>query len=219
MLVIFPFQTVENLSFGGDFRGKVLVYAQSFMDQLTMTDSFQRFMNVRSMPFSPVDGARMHAILTYIEMITSTICHKDHPYREEIAGLLTKAFCLGLDDYIHPANVEGKSCRADDISQRFIQSVRENCMTRRELGFYSDQICISIKHLSAMVRKSTGKSPSKWIEDYTILRAKQLLSSTKGSVAQISDAMSFKSPSDFGKYFKKLTGMTPKSYRESQKAL
>jgi methylphosphotriester-DNA--protein-cysteine methyltransferase len=43
---------------------------------------------------------------------------------------------------------------------------------------------------------------------------KALLQSTNMTILQISDELNFPSQSFFGKYFKRLTGMSPKSYRE-----
>ena len=44
--------------------------------------------------------------------------------------------------------------------------------------------------------------------------SKALLRSTNMTVQQIGDELNFPSQSFFGKYFKRLTGMSPKAYRE-----
>ncbi len=155
--------------------------------------------------------------MNYVRMIRNTIEAKGHPYREEVVRLLTKAFCLGLGYYIHPVRQEESTGRAKEIPREFVDLVKRHCMKERELGFYADKLFISVKHLSTMVKRSTGKSPSKWIEDYTILKAKQLLSTTKESILSISEALSFKNQSDFGKYFKHHTRLTPLEFRSSIK--
>lgn len=51
------------------------------------------------------------------------------------------------------------------------------------------------------------------IEDYVVTEAKAMLNSTSMTVQQISDGLNFPSQSVFGKYFKRVTGMSPKEYR------
>ena len=54
-----------------------------------------------------------------------------------------------------------------------------------------------------------------WIERFVILEAKVLLKSSNLNIQQIADELNFPSQSFFGKYFKKLTGMSPKEFRNS----
>lgn len=49
-----------------------------------------------------------------------------------------------------------------------------------------------------------------------ILEAKALLRSTNLTIQQISYELNFTSQSFFGKYFKRLTGMSPKEYKENR---
>jgi AraC-like DNA-binding protein len=46
--------------------------------------------------------------------------------------------------------------------------------------------------------------------------AKALLKSTNMTIQQISDELNFPSQSFFGKYFKRVVGVSPKEYRESK---
>jgi len=214
LLVILTSQIVENLSFSKDFNGTLILFSQSFLDSLSIADAFGRLLSVKSSPFTPIEGEGFESLTNYARMLQNTLRQKDHPYQEEVARLLTRAFCLGLGYYLHPQKSVEKQRRAEEISSAFIELVKQNCLTERELAFYADRLCVSIKHLSAMVYKSTGKSPSKWIEDYTILKAKQFLCTTNETVLAISEVMSFKSQSDFGKYFKRHTGTSPADFRK-----
>jgi AraC-like DNA-binding protein len=58
-------------------------------------------------------------------------------------------------------------------------------------------------------------SAKKWIDDYVIWETKALLKSTNMTVQQISDELNFPSQSFFGKYFKRLVGLSPLEYRKT----
>ncbi len=70
--------------------------------------------------------------------------------------------------------------------------------------------------MSTIIKQTSGKTAGDWIDDYILLEAKALLKSTNMTIQQISDELNFPSQSFFGKYFKRLTGVSPKEYRKSQ---
>ena len=61
---------------------------------------------------------------------------------------------------------------------------------------------------------SSGRSVREWIEEYVVTEAKAQLRSTTKSIKEISDDLNFPSQTFFGKYFKRITGTSPKKYRE-----
>ena len=81
------------------------------------------------------------------------------------------------------------------------------------LDFYAQQLEVSPKHLSRTIKAQTGYTAVEWIEKFVILEAKVLLKSSNLNIQQISDELNFASQSFFGKYFKKITGMSPKEFR------
>lgn len=82
------------------------------------------------------------------------------------------------------------------------------------MEFYADALCLSAKHINFAVRKVTGVNAMKWIQRYTVLRARSMLKTTGLSINEISDSLNFSVPSDFGKYFKKFTGYSPSAFRK-----
>ncbi|MDR1673524.1 MAG: helix-turn-helix domain-containing protein, partial [Bacteroidales bacterium] len=76
------------------------------------------------------------------------------------------------------------------------------------------KLCLTSKHLSAVIKKTTGKSAFEWINDYVILEAKSLLRATNMTVQQISEELNFANQSFFGKFFKRAVGVSPKEYRQ-----
>lgn len=78
---------------------------------------------------------------------------------------------------------------------------------------YSGGLCITPKYLSRIIKDITGYTALDYIENYVVTEAKAMLNSTMMTVQQISDSLNFPSQSVFGKYFKRVTGMSPKEYR------
>ncbi|WP_298650554.1 helix-turn-helix domain-containing protein [uncultured Proteiniphilum sp.] len=94
--------------------------------------------------------------------------------------------------------------------------MRAHFKQHRGLDFYASKLCLTPKYMSTIIKQTSGKTAGDWIDDYILLEAKALLKSTNMTIQQISDELNFPSQSFFGKYFKRLTGVSPKEYRKSQ---
>ena len=136
------------------------------------------------------------------------------PNRKESAAacLNLMGSIIGQESGLQPQS-GAKRSRADEIVSRFLHCVQENYREHRELGFYSDQLSLSLKYMSHVIYESTGRHPSKWIKDYVILEAKTMLRSGRYSVQQVADELHFPNQSFFGKYFKEAVGVSPKKWK------
>ena len=213
MLVILPSQIVENISFKKGYRGYCMIMSQSFLENLPMGNKIPLMGEIRRHPFYPMSPEMTDSVMNYIHMLQGTIRYSSK-YQSEIVTHLTIAYYYGLGTTIHDLGDQNKTAtRYDRIAGEFMQLVRDNCRSRRDMEFYADALCLTAKHISLAVKTVTGLSATKWIERYTVLNAKSLLTTTDLSISEIADKLSFNSQSDFGKYFKKFTGMSPKAFR------
>lgn len=97
--------------------------------------------------------------------------------------------------------------------QRFLQLVREYHRSERSISFYAQQMFISPKYLSMIIKEATGKSAGEWIDSYVIHEAKNQLRYSGKNVQQIAYELNFSNQSAFGKYFKNLTGLSPTAFQ------
>lgn len=95
----------------------------------------------------------------------------------------------------------------------FIQLVASHFRENRDVFFYADELCITRKYLTALVKEISDKCPSEWIEEFVVAESKAWLRYSDKSVAEIASRLNFPNPSFFGKYFKKYAGMTPGQFR------
>lgn len=95
----------------------------------------------------------------------------------------------------------------------FIRLVSENYTKYRNVGFYADQLCLTPKYLSKVVKNFSGKSAPDWIDAYVILEAKNLLKYSDLAIKEIVYRLNFPNQSVFYKFFKTRTGITPSQYR------
>lgn len=79
--------------------------------------------------------------------------------------------------------------------------------------YCADKLCLSTNYFSDLVKKETGMSAIKHIQQKILDIAKERILDTSKSLSRISDEMGFQYPQHFTRWFKKMEGCTPNEYR------
>lgn len=108
---------------------------------------------------------------------------------------------------------KGLPTRTNMIFEHFLKLVAENFMTHKTIGFYADQLYLTPKYLSGLVKTVSGRTASEWIDSFIVLEAKNLLKYSNLTVKEIGYKLHFASIPSFFKFFKSHTGKTPTEYR------
>ena len=82
-----------------------------------------------------------------------------------------------------------------------------------EVRDFAAKLYIHPVHLSHTIKQVTGRSTCDLFEERLVNVSKELLQDTSLSIATIAIRLTY-DPSNFTKFFKKFTGMTPKQYRQ-----
>ncbi|MEZ4885457.1 MAG: helix-turn-helix domain-containing protein [Chitinophagales bacterium] len=106
-----------------------------------------------------------------------------------------------------------KTSRSKQITNDFIKLASKYVINERNLDFYSQQIGLSKKHLSETIKSELNKTASQILGEYLLLEAKVMLNETTLTIEEIAFHLNFNDSSAFNKFFKRHTGLTPKSYR------
>jgi AraC-like DNA-binding protein len=215
LFTILSGQIMEYKSVSDDFQGLFLVMSSKFTDSLmfNVSERLPLFMSVRDNPLIPLSGEITDGMISYFHMLKRIIQEKDHPYRLEVVRHLTMAFFYGACVEFHQFDDNRKMTHHEMLVEKFLNLVQTNYKEQRGLEFYADKLCITPKHLSKVIKDISDKPANDWIDEHVVLEAKALLKSTNMTIEQISDELNFPSQSFFGKYFKRITGMSPKEYK------
>jgi AraC family transcriptional activator of pobA len=79
---------------------------------------------------------------------------------------------------------------------------------------YALQLSVHVNHLNRVVKNTTSKSTSDHIAERIISEAKALLLHKDWNIADVAFALGFEYPTHFNGYFKRITGITPRAYRQ-----
>lgn len=196
-----------------DFKGMIMDFSAAVVSELNLRNTYL-LREVRTILSVEANKNEIAFLKSIQNCMYACIAEKSDNYGE-IASHLIKALFLRLECHACEKSQREDLSRKESISERFLHLVAQHCSQHRDLEFYANELCITPKYLSAVVSKATGKKSLNWIEEYVITHAKRLLKETDMTVNQIADAMNFIAPSDFCRYFRIRTGMTPRKFRIS----
>ena len=101
------------------------------------------------------------------------------------------------------------------LYEQFLRLLDEGATLKRTVHHYADLLHTTPQNLNNACRKAADRSATDVLEDFLLSEARRLLLYTHGTVAEVSFSLDFKDPSHFVKYFKRLTGQTPNSFRNA----
>ena len=135
----------------------------------------------------------------------------------EVLKYILLALLSHLKEYYRqqPSPIESIPNRSEALCKEFNNLVLQHYAKERTIGFYANQLNITPTHLSNTVKKVMDKTVMDIISEVVVTDAKAQLKSTNLSINEISESLNFPNVSFFGKYFKRLVGMSPLQYRNS----
>ena len=109
----------------------------------------------------------------------------------------------------------GNLSNHDKIAIRFKQLVEKNFIANRHVSNYADMLHVSTRHLSEIIKKSTGRTPLNIIHDMLFLEAKVLMKATDKSISEIAYSLNFQDQAHFSHFIKDRTKRSPSSLRKT----
>jgi AraC family transcriptional regulator, transcriptional activator of pobA len=108
-----------------------------------------------------------------------------------------------------------ESSQKKHLLNEFRKLVNNRFHALRTTKDYACELNITPNYLNALCQEYFSKTVSEIIQERVILEAKRMLMHTSLSISEIAYKLGFNDNSYFGRYFKKVVGMTPESFRKS----
>ena len=131
--------------------------------------------------------------------------------RSQITALLIRLHRLCLST----PSVEVQGC-STHLTNRFLSLLEKEAGKLQRARYYTSALSVSPRVLVDAVLAETGKSPSAWIRDRTLLEARRLLIYTDLTISEIAYRLNFRNVSYFVRFYRRLAGVPPGASRGVQ---
>ena len=182
-------------------------------------DLINLYMAAKTLPVFTLEYSDIHILEKYYYLMESVLqTYTD--YKSKITIGIVTSFMYKIYEIL--VN-KFKDCererkipeRCEIVFDDFIKEVNLVNGTEHSLTFFAKKLNLTPNYLSARVKEYSGRTAIEWIEDSVILEAKTMLKHTDLSIQEIAYKLNFPTQTFFGKYFKRITGMSPKQYKNS----
>lgn len=211
LAIVMPNQTYCLLEASEELKLRAIIMSNRFTANL-MSSSLNRM--VQKNPILEI-SSDIISFNTYYKVLLHTVKSPIKSYRFETAQHLTMSMLYFYTRKL--VKIENDKKRKEIIFDNFCEELRKYFSINRTIPFYSGRLGVSPKYLNDIVKEKTQITANDYIDKVTVTECKALLSSTEMSIQRISMLMNFSSYSGFGKFFKRMTGMSPTEYRERTK--
>ena len=215
VLLVLNDQIYQSAGHSEDLRSKVILMSRSFSDSLFANSGeiLPLKSSIMKNPVMKIENEE-NVFGQFFQLLQNIAASPRQEFKIESARHLTLSMFYGYSHLKHEVNeVKSTNSRQEEIFTKFTELLERHHKKEREIAFYADKMCMTSKHLSQVIKDYTGKTALGIIEEYVISEAKSMLLSTTMSIQQISDELKFPSQSVFGKYFKRVAGISPSEYR------
>lgn len=206
----------EFTSASEDVDAIAMSFSSTFNTRLNLLNRFQLIDMFNKEPGMPLDEQMVDMFEVFISKLVELGKHPENPYLEDAITHLVLYFFYGMGYCYYQTHQSAN--RSNQIVDEFIELVNQYGFAKRNINFYAEKLRLSPKYVQGLVKKVTGRPAYSWIEDALLNESKKLLSENKMTIQQIADRLCFCDQSYFGAYFKRMTGTTPKAYRNKMHA-
>jgi len=204
------------------FHGYTCIFTEEFLTVGERSESLQQspLFKMGGTPIFDLNPDRWVTLSTLFEKMIAEQ-DTDYAYKDElIRNYITLIIHEALKMQPSESDTKHKNAAAR-VSAVFLELLErqfpiENTGCPLELksaNDYAKHMALHVNYLNSSVKEIIGKSTTTHIADRIVSEAKALLQHTDWNISEIAYALGFEYPTYFNNFFKKKTGVVPKSVR------
>lgn len=208
-----PYQITTHEFMSEDVEG----YFCHFDAQLFRTGFFQvsldafSFLQFLAPPLVKIPVAAQKPILNSLERLENLYSQANKGDTELISVYLL-SLLLEVKKYVVYEVNTTQSTSALHVTQQFKNALMQEIYRKQTVAEYADILNVTPNHLNKCVKSCTHKTAQDLLNEMLILEAKSLLKYSNLQIAEIAVKLCNQTPSNFARFFKSQTGVSPKQY-------
>ena len=210
---------IRNIVPSEDLKGYHIVFSPEFQNEMrTIRKSPINLQLKKEFPYQTFSKEEYEYLQASVRKTIRYMELPSHHYRSIVIKNEIQNLLLDISDKRRTENQLSPDMDSQDhnetIRKRFRALIDGYCVMHHQVNWYAEALKISPDYLSKIIREHDGTSASVWIHKSIIEAAKSLLKNFDLSIKEISLRLNFPDQSSFGRFFKSITGQSPKAFRE-----
>lgn len=114
--------------------------------------------------------------------------------------------------------VDTQQARAAQHLQQFLRLIERDYLQHRSIDDYASELGITAPHLNQLCKQLTDHTALHLVHERLLLEAQRYLYYSAQRVSEIAYQLGFSDPAYFSRFFRRMTGLTPKAFRQQSPA-
>ena len=211
-ILVIPPNTLHGLNYSADVKGNILTISDAIFDDLFPSSASLalEFETIKYIALIPASFKKLNLLINELneELFTNKMGKKI------MINSLLHQFFISLHRMIliNGSDILGDTNTTLHYYRRFIQSVK-TAGKQKSIPAFAKELSITAVHLNRICNQVCSKSALFIVQEHLMEQAKNYLSHTSLTIAEIAYLLNFEYPNYFARLFKKLNGVSPKEYR------
>lgn len=206
-----PHQITSHESLSLDVTGFFIHFSQEIFEKNTHLLKPFRFLQFLAHPIVTIPEEEQTPILYLFNRLDSLYNTQNTNLNTLVwylQVLLTEInqFALAPDNQLEKVNTAAK------ITERYKDALTQYIQEKQTVSEYAKMLFVTPNYLNRCVKNTLNKSAKHLLNEMLILEAKSMLKYAGLSVAEIAEKLCQQTPSNFARFFKAQTGVTPMQY-------
>ena len=222
-LIVVPAMAIHGFLFEQQIRGHIITLAQPLAEHLIAALGHQGAALQRGGHYRLVDSGEAQSIALLVAQIADEY-RRPAANREVVLHALTQALAAQIarraerqrSHTATPRPLPNASDRGRGHLQRFQALIETHYREQPTVESLAKQLGITAAHLNTLCRQLADRSALQLLHERVLLEAKRQLTYTNMTISEVADSLGFSEPAYFTRFFKRLTGLTPKGFRLRQ---
>ena len=221
ILLCHPQTIFEHKITNLDFKYCGFCLSPEYVKQISLisSNSWNAILFIENNPIIALDENESSLFLQYYNLIRSKFETESQHHLKQLIDMLLQAFIYEFHDSmekrikIDPPQYNS----ADNLFISFLDILVNSYPKQRSVSYYAEKLFVTPKYLSAICKEISGETASYLITRYVKKDIENLLKQPNKTIKEIANELDFANLSFFGKYVKRIFGVSPKEYRENIK--
>lgn len=206
----------KTVSMSDDFRASVIVSERTYSLNSIVGIPAGYLESLYTKPVAKIDDDNVWKLIcSYFDHLLMYQTMQNLP--QELSLLAFRSVVLLLTSVRIGDNYRSAVYSHSEVYFRqFIELIDEHIKREHEVSFYAEQLHITAKYLSEVCKAKSGYKAKEIISSFLISKIKQEMIMSGKSIKTIAYEYGFADQSSLGKFFSKMTGMSPSEFKKSK---
>lgn len=217
MMVLHPMQEVRIKGVCSEVKVSIIAFTMAIQDVVMKQFSLSFFRHIHNILVWKLKNRTQKALRSFYDLFEFNYSRDFGSVSTEIANSLftnfIQMFYQLVRPYVDNESLNDKNLNTRSLGGRFYVLLNDHYKREHSVQFYANEMCISSKYLTQVVKQLSGKTPKEQIDRRIGMEALFLLTKSTLNIQEVSNELGFPDQSYFGRFFKRLFGISPLTYR------